>query len=300
MPKPNLFIVGAPKCGTTAWVAYLSSHPDIFFSPVKEPHHFSTDRWSSVSITDRDEYEALFDQSGSAKIVGEGSVTYLYSEVAAENIRKYNPDARIIIFVRDQEDCLPSRHNQLVYNGVEPMPDFEQAWRLSGRRTGVRNARGLDYRAAGAFSPQIERYFSQFQADRIRVFHYRDWTRQPRETYVEILHMLGLRDDGRVDFPPINEARHHRTQLLVRLIRNPPLPVRIGVALVKRLTGRSRLGLADWAFGLGARAGSRTRISDSLKNEIREFFKADNALLERRIWVGEAQRRSRMDVRGSA
>lgn len=37
--KPNLFIVGAAKCGTTAWVNYLASHPDIFFAKVKEPHH---------------------------------------------------------------------------------------------------------------------------------------------------------------------------------------------------------------------------------------------------------------------
>ena len=25
---PNLFIVGAPKCGTTAWVEYLRTHPE--------------------------------------------------------------------------------------------------------------------------------------------------------------------------------------------------------------------------------------------------------------------------------
>jgi hypothetical protein len=35
--KPNFFIVGAPKCGTTALSEYLRSHPDVFFSSPKEP-----------------------------------------------------------------------------------------------------------------------------------------------------------------------------------------------------------------------------------------------------------------------
>ena len=29
--KPNLFIVGAPKCGTTFLYQYLKKHPDIYF-----------------------------------------------------------------------------------------------------------------------------------------------------------------------------------------------------------------------------------------------------------------------------
>ncbi len=41
--RPNFFIVGAPKCGTTAWVRYLEDHPDVYFSPSKEPHYFCTD-----------------------------------------------------------------------------------------------------------------------------------------------------------------------------------------------------------------------------------------------------------------
>ena len=41
--KPNFFIVGAPKCGTTSLSVYLSQHPEILISDPKEPHHFSTD-----------------------------------------------------------------------------------------------------------------------------------------------------------------------------------------------------------------------------------------------------------------
>ena len=60
MKKPNLFIVGAPKCGTTAWAQYLNTHPKIGFSNRKEPHYFCDDfqgfRWAKNRI----EYEEMF------------------------------------------------------------------------------------------------------------------------------------------------------------------------------------------------------------------------------------------------
>src|SRR5579862_4386701 len=40
---PNFFIIGAPKSGTTALSQYLGTHPNVFFSRVKEPHFFDLD-----------------------------------------------------------------------------------------------------------------------------------------------------------------------------------------------------------------------------------------------------------------
>src|SRR6056297_3099949 len=41
--KPNFFIVGAAKAGTTSLYQYLNTHSNLYFSPVMEPHFFSTD-----------------------------------------------------------------------------------------------------------------------------------------------------------------------------------------------------------------------------------------------------------------
>jgi len=43
MLQPSFFIVGAPKCGTTALCKYLDQHPDIFIPKLKELHYFDTD-----------------------------------------------------------------------------------------------------------------------------------------------------------------------------------------------------------------------------------------------------------------
>lgn len=297
--KPNLFIVGAPKCGTTSWVHYLSSHPDIFFSNIKEPHYFSTDfpgwRW----VKDEEEYLALFPDDLEQRVVGEASTWYLQSKEAATSIRNFNPDARIIILLRPQEHSLPSLHNHMLFNENESIADFEEAWRLSGKRDSSNIGKRcqepgfLDYATAGAFSQHVERYFAEFPAEQIRVFHFRDWSANPRETYLEVLRFLGLEDDGRTHFPKVNEAHHSRTNWMRRLYRMPPGPLVAVSRALKRLTGKETLGIAARLRNLDRRAGKATQVSDALRHEIREYYAADNALLEKRIWrPAEAQRAS--------
>ena len=43
MTRPNFFIIGAPKSGTTAMAGYLGDHPGIHFCEPKEPCFFATD-----------------------------------------------------------------------------------------------------------------------------------------------------------------------------------------------------------------------------------------------------------------
>ena len=62
MTKPNLFIVGAPKCGTTFLYHYLKKHSDIYFPEFKEPHFFGSDliRRNGAYHLSLDEYCNLF------------------------------------------------------------------------------------------------------------------------------------------------------------------------------------------------------------------------------------------------
>src|SRR6478735_1414608 len=70
---PNLFIVGAPKCGTTAWVEYLRTHPDIFFPTVKDHCYFAFDLPNFRLTNTEADYAKLFAESGDAKVIGEAS-----------------------------------------------------------------------------------------------------------------------------------------------------------------------------------------------------------------------------------
>ena len=52
--KPNLFVIGAPKCGTTSLCHYLESHNEICFSEPKEAAENITGYvafWKGVEVT---------------------------------------------------------------------------------------------------------------------------------------------------------------------------------------------------------------------------------------------------------
>lgn len=284
--KPNLFIVGAAKCGTTAWVEYLGDHRDVYFPDIKEPHYFAHDFPKKRLASSLEEYEELFAPAGDAKVLGEGSVMYLYSKVAAQAIRDYNPDAKILIFLREQEDFLPSLHHQYLWMFSENIEDFERAWRLSGKRAPESiskhcpDYKQLDYMEIAKFHEQVERYFDLFPHEQIRVFRFRDWTKDPRGTYLEILDFLGLEDDGRTEFEPVNEAKAHRIAWLGRMIVRPPRFAEAAVRLLRKLTGRQSLRIADRASRLLAARGYRTKVRPELREEIRGFYAEDNRRLE--------------------
>ena len=96
MTLPNFFIVGAPKCGTTALHAYLSQHPDVFMSDPKEPHYFGSDLDFRYRRRPSDaQYRSYFAGAGDRRRIGEASVWYLYSECAADEIGRASCRERV-------------------------------------------------------------------------------------------------------------------------------------------------------------------------------------------------------------
>ena len=89
--RPDFFILGAPKCGTTALSEYLRRHPRVFVSRPKEPHYFCADfdYYYAPGQRTEEHYLRLFAEADEGHLaVGEASVWYLYSEDAARNIAR--------------------------------------------------------------------------------------------------------------------------------------------------------------------------------------------------------------------
>lgn len=287
MRKPNLFIVGAPKCGTTAWASYLSTHPDVFFAPRKEPHYFSSDfpnfRWA------RSEHDYLheFAQAGTEKIIGEASVNYLYSTVAAKNIANFDPGAKILILLRSQETFLPSYHQQLLYNRDETVEDFEQAWTLSNKRnlhhipSTCREEKFLNYKAIGKFTAQVRRFLDTFPSRQVKILRFEKWTRNPRSSYREVLKFLDIEDDGRDAFDRLHTAKHHRIASLANITQRPPAWVLDISGAIKAIIGRDRLHAAQVLRRLNRVHGYKSAISDEMREEIRSYYLEDNEALEK-------------------
>jgi len=117
--RPDFFIVGAPKCGTTAMATYLSDHPQIFMPVAKELHFFGSDLDYRRRRPTQAEYLAAFERGGQATRAGEASVGYLYSERAPTEILEFSPGADILIMLRDPVDMVRSQHSQELFMGQE-------------------------------------------------------------------------------------------------------------------------------------------------------------------------------------
>lgn len=198
--RPDFFIVGAPKCGTTALAEYLARHPDIYM-PQKEMHFFGSDLNFGPQFyrRDLDGYLAEFNRwSGQAR-TGEASVWYLLSTRAAAEIMAFSPDANIIILLREPVSMMYSLYYQFLFDGNEYLRTFEEALgaepdRAMGRRIGrlAYLPQALAYRSAACFTDQVRRYFEVFGRERVHVIIYDDLAADTTATYRQTLSFLGV------------------------------------------------------------------------------------------------------------
>ncbi len=225
MPEPNFFIVGAPKCGTTAMHSYLAAHPQIYMSPLKEPTFFATDFDSPKFRLYRnpDTYRHLFKGAGSYPRIGESSVWYLYSQVAARNIHAFNPSTRIIIMLRSPAEVMYSLYAHFVYSGNETAPTFETALALEEvRKQGHGIPRtmsqgmpeALYYREVVAFTDQVKRYFDQFGRDAVHVIIFDDFKTDTAAAYRATLDYLDVDRTFEPQFEQINPSHRIRSHRL--------------------------------------------------------------------------------------
>jgi Sulfotransferase domain len=282
--RPDFFIVGAPKCGTTAMAQYLRAHPEIYMPVVKEMHLFGSDLHFTGGFYRRrmDAYLAEYASRNSQTRSGEASVWYLYSTRAAEEIHAFEPDANIIIMLRNPADMVYSLYYQFSYDGNEHLPTFEQALdaeddRRSGRRITRHThfVRGLVYRDTALFTDQVRRYFDVFGRNRVKVIIYDDFASNPAAIYGETLDFLGV--DSTVmetEFPVVNSTKYIKSALL-RGIMNDRLLRRTVHAICAHLPRKvfTTLRRADGKiWRSNTRQGKRPPISPAMRSRLQRHF----------------------------
>ena len=228
MRTPDFFIVGAPKCGTTALNAYLAAHPQVFMCPRKESHHFCAD-WSPSYVAQRTEYLALFRDAAHEKRVGEASVWYLYAPQAAAAIREFCPNANIIIMLRNPLEMLHALHAHRLYIASEDIEDFAAALDAeTERQQGKRLPRwphpipGLFYRQLADYAEPVRRYFDTFGRERVQVVIYDDFRADTPAVYREVCAWLGVDADFTPEFRIINASKRVRSRTLLHWLDYPP------------------------------------------------------------------------------
>ena len=236
--KPNLFIVGQPKSGTTALHQFLGQHPEIYMSSIKEPHffcsdfHLESDRFYGkqrfFDIRTESAYLQLFAKAEGAKIAGESSTNYLYSQVAAEKIYNFNPDAKIIIILREPAKFLYSLHSHYVKFTEENEPDFLTALAKESDRLGekdisrrVTSPSYLYYSQRVQYDRQVKRYCDRFNREQIKVVIFEEFKAENQRLYREILEFLGVDPSFTPEYDAVNVNKEVKFKAINNLVNSP-------------------------------------------------------------------------------
>jgi hypothetical protein len=220
MHKPNFFIVGAPKAGTTSLYHYLAQHPDIYMSPLKEPSYFSlelrpgnfetkaraeversieevrryvygsmTEKRSNGLVCEWEDYLHLFARATNQRAIGEASVSYLWSKTAAEGISSRIPNAKIIMILRAPQERAFSHYQQKITDGslTQSFRDYVKAsLSVSGEYISVYRP----FLEIGLYAEQVQRYLAHFPRERVGIWIYEETKARPREFMRELLEFL--------------------------------------------------------------------------------------------------------------
>jgi len=159
------------------------------------------------------EYISLYSSWRNEKIgIDSSSGRYLYSKVAASEIKRFNPDAKILIMLRNPIDFLHSLHSHYVTHFTEDIEDFEKAliaekYRKKGKRipAGKRCPEMLYYSEIVKWSEQIKRYQDNFKDVKIVLLD--DIVKDQKKVYKEIMKFLEIDSTFVPDFKRENENK---------------------------------------------------------------------------------------------
>lgn len=286
--KPNLFIIGAPKCGTTSISQYLKTHPDIFVPKVKEPHYFANDFNEFRTYRNLSHYLSLYKNVVDEKYLCDASVWYMYSEIAIKNISQFNPDARLIIILRNPLEMLPSLHQQLYYTLDEDIPDFKKAWNLQQQRkrgmhipNKCREVSFLQYNAVVDYATQLERLFKYFHRQQIHIILFDHLRENPAKVYQDILDFLGLEDDSRTNFPKVNTRKTYKSKLISFITHRPPKILTVTAKILKNILNTERLNIINKIASINEKKISKIELNVEFKRNIIKYLKPSIQRLEK-------------------
>jgi len=220
---PNLFIVGAPRTGTTTLYDILKRVADIHMSPLKEPNYFSSfDKEYLLSISDKrivvkkEEYLNLFKDAKNEKFLGEATTQYLRNPKVPKLIHEKSPNAKIIIILRNPIERAFSHYLLRVSRGQTF--SFSEAIKMSIESKDIIIS---TITRPSFYAKDVSRYVSTFGSDNVKVLIFEEFIKETEKTINEVLIFLGIESES----PKMRNLLHNkltrpRNKLLGKVLRS--------------------------------------------------------------------------------
>lgn len=280
MKKPNFFIVGAKKSGTTAMFEYLKQHPDVFMCEPKEPAYFGKDLGIPDVVATEADYLELFGAARDEKIIGEGSTWYINSTNAAREIYDFNEQSKILIMLRNPVDMIHSLHSYLLWMGWETIEDFEEALDAEAdRKQGKRipypmyPVRPLLYREMVNYSQQVRNYLDVFGQSQTKIIIFDDFKNNTRGAFKETCEFLEIDSIFEPIIERVNENRSVKNTKLHSIITRPNPKLKQMVRGLMPQSMRAKMG--EKLITMNSQTASRQTMPDDLRARLEDEFTPD-------------------------
>jgi len=299
--KPNLFIVGAARAGTTTLYHILDTHPDFFVSPVKESNFFSQDiipnRFSKkyndslgfneksyfenfplqkrqiAFVREKENYIKLFTDAKKKSIIADFSTSYLYSDVAASNIYQYNQEAKIIILLRNPIERAFSHYKMALEMGFVKgcfLEEIDKDFRKLDKTWGVSEL----FIELGMYYKQVKRYKDIFPKNQIKVILFDDFINASQSTIISICDFLEIKKMNISTIPKMNTTltpKNKKLHYIISTLR--------GKSLIQSIFPNKLINnMKKYYFNT-----SSIQISINEQRYMYDYFKLDIVKLEKLI-----------------
>lgn len=202
--KPNLFIIGAAKSGTTSLHHHLARHPAIFMSEPKEPGFFVEEL--DYYPKDEEWYLGLFEEADSERYLGESSTHYTklptYPGVP-ERIAAYTDQPRMIYLMRDPIDRAISHYWHNTRQNAEFRPPLRAV------------KENPEFRAFSDYARQLEAYFRVFDRGSLFIETFERLVSEPDAVTAEIFQWLGIDEDVATEELP---SKNRKPEMIERFL----------------------------------------------------------------------------------
>lgn len=242
MKKPNLFLVGCPRCGTTTLYQLLNSHPEIYMSPVKGPNYFGEypNRSFPRHHKNKKKYLSLY-KNRKEKWLGDAS-HYFISKTAPKRIKKFNPNSKILIILRKPIDMVISHYKMgLISNDKKLKESLEER---ENEQVGFLKKR-LNY------TENVKRYLNVFGKENVKIILFSELKKNPNKIKKGVGDFLRINRDSFGEIYQSNPSKELKREWLKNIVISfhPKLRIFIKNLFPKKILGKMQKKL--WDFSLG-------------------------------------------------
>jgi hypothetical protein len=217
--KIDIAIIGVQKAATTSLHRYMGLHPDVL----------THERLEFAFFVDDDEFADGYDKAYSKYFTNRQiekkllikNVGIIYWEDALKRLQEHNPDARLILVLRNPVDRAYSAFQYAKMMGFEKANTFEEAINQDLHAIKDKIIRGtVDYLGRGDYADQLTMLFKYFPENQVKVLLQEDLQRDPTSVLKSCFAFCGLDDGFTPDFTKkFNESGRSRIPLVMQLLK---------------------------------------------------------------------------------